>query len=54
MKFRHCPRCQRESLFQTSAFWACGVCGYAITQSALLIDDRRSKQADSPPFGTIR
>lgn len=38
MKTRDCPRCRRHSLFQTGAFWACGVCSYAITQAALLID----------------
>ena len=44
MKFCHCPRCQRESLFQTGAFWACSFCGYAITHSAFTIDRRRSKE----------
>lgn len=38
VKTRDCPRCQRHSLFQTGAFWACGVCSYAITQAALFID----------------
>ena len=51
MKFCHCPRCQRETLFQTGAFWACGVCGYAITQSALAIDESRSKKSGAPPLG---
>lgn len=39
MKFRPCPRCRRHSLFSNGAFWACGVCGYAITQRALLVDE---------------
>jgi hypothetical protein len=39
MKRQTCPRCQQHSLFQTWAFfWACGVCCYAMTQAALLID----------------
>ncbi len=38
MKTRDCPRCRRKALFQTGAFWACGICSYAITQAALLID----------------
>lgn len=46
MKIRHCPRCQRNCLFQTGAFWACAICRYAITQSALIVDEgRRSKSA---------
>lgn len=48
MKFCLCPRCHRESLFQTGAFWACGVCGYAITQSALMIDERRRMKVGTP------
>ena len=35
MKTHNCLRCRRHSLFQTGAFWACGVCSYAITQAAL-------------------
>ncbi|HET8671614.1 MAG TPA: hypothetical protein VFM05_13615 [Candidatus Saccharimonadales bacterium] len=54
MKFSHCPQCQRETLFQTGAFWTCGVCRYAITQSALAIDERRSKKSEAPPFGATR
>ena len=38
MKTHNCLRGRRHSLFQTGAFWACGVCSYAITQAALLID----------------
>ncbi|WP_447974145.1 hypothetical protein [Nitrospira sp. Kam-Ns4a] len=38
MKTCPCPRCQRPSLAPTGAFWACGVCGYAITQTALHIE----------------
>ena len=54
METRDCPRCQQHSLFQTWAFfWACGVCCYAMTQAALLIDQadaqagNRHGQADS-------
>ena len=54
MKFCNCPRCQRESLFQTGAFWVCGVCGYAITHSVLTIDERRSKETGTSPFGSPR
>ena len=35
MRILPCLRCQRQSLVPTGAFWACGTCGYAITQSAL-------------------
>ncbi len=38
MKSRPCPRCQQHTLVQTGAFWACGTCGYAITQAALLVE----------------
>jgi ribosomal protein L37AE/L43A len=53
MKRQTCPRCQRQSLIPTGAFWACGLCSYAITQAALLIDQADSQvrnrrgQADS-------
>jgi hypothetical protein len=50
MKLRHCPRCQRHSLFQTGAFWCCGVCSYTITQSALVIDEARAKNNAMPPL----
>lgn len=43
MKHRHCPCCRQDSLYQTGAFWACAGCGYAITQSALLIDETRAQ-----------
>jgi ribosomal protein L37AE/L43A len=54
MKFSNCPRCHRESLFQTGAFWTCGVCSYAITHSALTIDERRSKNTEGSPSGSPR
>jgi ribosomal protein L37AE/L43A len=38
MKIQHCPRCQQRSLISTGAFWACGNCGYAITQAALFFE----------------
>jgi ribosomal protein L37AE/L43A len=49
MKTRDCPRCRRHSLFQTGAFWACGMCRYAITQTALLADEagEQSRSAGS-------
>lgn len=53
MKTRDCPRCRRHSLFPTGAFWACGMCRYAITQTALLADEagdrawERSRSAGS-------
>jgi len=52
MKLRHCPRCQRDSLYQTGAFWSCGVCGYTITQSALLFDEARAKKNGMPPLAS--
>lgn len=46
MRILPCLRCQRESLVPTGAFWACGTCGYAITQSALFAE-QASRQAMS-------
>ena len=54
MKYCHCPRCERETLFQTGAFWACGVCGYAITQSALVIEQHRANKTRTPSFGSTQ
>lgn len=42
MKLLECLRCSRRSLVSTGAFWACGTCGYAITQAALLAEQPRS------------
>lgn len=62
MKRQTCPRCQRHSLFQTGAFWACGVCSYAITQAALLIrpgrcpsqeQTRADRQSDQGQHGPV-
>lgn len=39
MKVLHCPRCGEHSLTPTGAFWACGNCGYAITQAALCAEE---------------
>jgi ribosomal protein L37AE/L43A len=50
MTFRSCPRCHRHSLYSNGAFWTCSVCRYAITESALLIDERRAlRRANQPP-----
>lgn len=49
MKLRHCPRCRQHCLYQTGAFWACAGCGYAITQSALSVDEARAKQNSRTP-----
>ena len=38
MKVLVCLRCHRHSLIATGAFWACAMCGYAITQAALLVE----------------
>jgi ribosomal protein L37AE/L43A len=35
MKIRDCPHCGRHNLVYTGAYWSCGICGYAITGSAL-------------------
>ena len=48
----HFEREEFLSLFQTGAFWACGVCSYAITHSALTIDERRSKNSEGSLFGS--
>lgn len=50
MKFRSCPRCHRNSLYSNGAFWACAVCGYAITESALVVDEGRSRRGPNAPF----
>lgn len=50
MKLRHCPQCQRQSLFHHGAFWACGACGYAITQKALMVDEARGKAGPMATF----
>ena len=46
MKVLACLRCRRHSLIATGAFWACAMCGYAITQAALLVEAGR--QAPEP------
>ena len=38
MKIHQCTRYLQDSLFSTGAFWTCGICGYAITQAALLLE----------------
>lgn len=43
MKWRVCPRCRQQSLYSNGAFWLCGGCGYAITESALSIDEGRAR-----------
>lgn len=43
MKIHHCPQCQQHSLAHTGAFWACGSCGYAITQAALFLEHADTK-----------
>jgi hypothetical protein len=40
MTIRHCLRCRRLSLVHTGGFWACGHCGFAITQTALSVEHR--------------
>jgi ribosomal protein L37AE/L43A len=53
MTILDCPRCRRHSLFSTGAFWTCGMCRYAITQTALLVEEagnsgrENCRQADS-------
>ena len=37
------PRCRRHSLSSNGAFWACGMCRYAITQTALLTKRRATE-----------
>ena len=46
MKILHCPRCQQHSLVPTGAFWACGNCGYAITQAALFLEHAGAQARD--------
>ena len=51
MKIRHCSQCQQHGLIWTGAFWACGVCRYAMTQPTLLIDqaDTQSRAGAGRP-----
>lgn len=49
MTAQHCPRCRRHSLVHTGGFWACGSCGYAITQVALSFE-QRGKPANERHF----
>lgn len=46
MTLRRCPCCTRNTLFQTGAYWACGACGYAVTHSALVVDEARAKSGE--------
>jgi len=52
MKIRHCPRCRCHCLFQTGAFWACATCRYAITQSALMVDEGRPSKPQPISFAS--
>ena len=40
-----CPRCRRRSLISTGIFWGCDSCSYAITQAALVVEEKRSREA---------
>lgn len=51
MKIRCCPRCQQHSLISTGAFWACGSCAYAITQTALFLDQTGTQARDRQTTG---
>lgn len=55
MKTPDCPRYRRHSLFQTGAFWACGLCSSAMTQAALLIDqaDAQARNRRGPTDSRI-
>lgn len=45
MKILDCLRCRHRTLISTGAFWSCGTCGYAITQTALFAEqDRQSRE----------
>ena len=44
MKIRPCPRCQHHTLVQTSVFWACDACQFAITTIALSIETQQTKR----------
>jgi len=51
MKCRSCPRCHGTSLYSNGAFWVCVECGYAITESALSIDEGRARYGPTVPSG---
>jgi ribosomal protein L37AE/L43A len=51
MKILECPRCQRISLVPTGAFWACGSCGYTITQTALCVEQAGGQGKSRQPVG---
>jgi len=50
-RVRNCPRCDRQSLIPTGAYWGCGPCGFAITHAALCLEMtetlRRSREVPS-------
>lgn len=40
MKIYDCPRCRHHSLVPTGGFLSCDQCSYAITASALAVEQR--------------
>ncbi len=46
MKVRDCPHCCQHSLVYTGAYWSCGICGYAITGSALAAEQSAAVRRD--------
>lgn len=51
MQWRACPMCRHDTLFSTGAFWRCRDCGYAITESALSVDEGRARSGAAVPAG---
>jgi hypothetical protein len=49
MKIYECPRCRQHSLVPTGGFLSCRQCGYAITASALAVEQR---PRNAPPHNS--
>jgi len=41
MRLHWCPNCRQRQMFETGAFWRCGFCAYAVTETALCADEQR-------------
>ncbi|SPP62961.1 hypothetical protein NITLEN_10047 [Nitrospira lenta] len=41
MRLHWCPNCRQRKMFETGAFWRCGACAFAVTETALCADEQR-------------
>ncbi|ULA62175.1 MAG: hypothetical protein LZF86_10034 [Nitrospira sp.] len=54
MRYRSCPQCRQHSLYSNGAFWTCGGCGYAVTESALSLDEGRAMRVSQSALESSR